>query len=171
MEKNILKRVLINASPGDLITVNYSLSGPTEASGDYTVIGTKKGRGKGGSMIAELKSESGSTLVVGTKDSDVILNVVVNNELFGYKTEAEVPVEYPKDAANGIALKRLFKTITTTPTNVKISSTIPEFDGDHVIVKQRQLRGRSGQIALTTATGLEIWSYRHSGIINNIKIG
>jgi len=175
MEKNILKRVISNLITNKTITVNY-VSNKLDLSGDYNVLGIKKGRGKGGSMLAELRSiTDNKNVVLSTKDSDDVLNIVVDGTKFGYETEADIPPVYTKDASKAITLKRAFKVLekasSSNPMKIKLASTqVPELDGTHTIVSARQLRGRQGQVILTTTNGLEIWSYRHSGVIDNFEL-
>lgn len=177
MEKSTLKTVLSNLSNGETITVNY-LTNQASLSGEYTVVGTKKGRGKGGSMIAELSRPDSENVVVSTKDSDNILNVIVNGTLHGYENEAEIPPVFEKDAGNSVVLKSKFRGIAASLKTDDVSVVrvavvapqCPEIDGTHNIVEGRQLRGRSGQIILKSDTGVEIWSYRHSGVINQIDV-
>jgi len=173
MEKLVLKRVLSSLSNGDIISLNF-VAEKTELSGDYKVLGTKKGRGKGGSILAELISTEQQKLTLSTKDSDSVVNIVVDGNLFGFESESEIPPVYEKNSSNSIMLKNLFKTFEkvsfSSPEYVNIvSEQVPELNGRHMIVGYQQLRGRSGQIVLTTSTGLEIWSYRHSGVIQSIE--
>jgi hypothetical protein len=173
MEKSILKSVISNLQIGQTIGVNF-LTQEENLNGNYSVLATKKGRGKGGSMMVELKSNDETTMVLSTKDSERILNVVINDEFFGYANESDIPPVYEKNADRAKEFKTAFESLIKAshlnPKEVKISSSVPELDGTHTIVNSRRLRGRSGQIVLTTTTGLEIWSYRHSGVIDTFEV-
>lgn len=171
MEKAILKNVLSNLQSGNKLVVNF-ISEKSDLNGEYVVLGTKKGRGKGGSMLAELKREDETNLVLATKDSDDVVNLIFDGNMFGYESEDDIPPDYEKNAGMAVTLKNDFKHFEKVsadyPKQLTLqSSTVEELNGSHMIVGYKQLRGRQGQVVLTTSTGLEIWSYRHSGVIDS----
>jgi hypothetical protein len=175
MEKATLKTVLQSLTAGDTLTLNFR-SDKALQSGEYTLVGTKKGRGKGGSLIAELKSvTSGDLFAVGTPNSDDLVNVIVNGTQHGFESESEIPFEYPTNVALAATNKEFFKTIkdatVESPIGINVvAPTVPELNGTFSVVSVVQLRGRGGQMVLKTAEGTEIWSYRHSGVIESISL-
>lgn len=181
MEKTLLRSVIVGLNPDQEISVVFrgSLSHLT---GDYTVVETRRGRGKGGSRLADLRLTNDSTseiITIGTPRNDDILNITVDGTTLGYASETEVPANYDTDAANAVALKEQFKTLmnaSETRPVVEISAPqAPEVSGIFTVVDARQLRGRSGQIVLVLqgedgTEPVEVWSYRHSGVVQSFTV-
>ena len=172
MEKTTLKNVLLTLTVGSVATLNFR-SSKASLNGDYSLVGVKKGRGKGGSLLAELKSvTSGDLLTIGTPTSDELVNVTVNGVQHGFESESQIPVVYATNAGLAATYKELFKTFKASPEaplsiNV-VAPNAPELNGTFSVVSVDQLRGRGGQMVLKTAEGVEIWSYRHSGVIESV---
>ena len=175
MDKATLKSVISGLVAGDKITVNFC-SPAQNLSGDFVVVGTRKGRGKGGSKLAELKSATtGELTTIGTPTSNSLVNVVVAGVAYGYESESDVPAMFETNAGLASGYKETFRTLlNASPTNtatVRVGcSTVSDLDGTFTVVGARQLRGRGGQIVLETAEGPELWSYRHSGIIESFSV-
>jgi hypothetical protein len=178
MDKKVLKSVITNLKPGDTLDVNL-LGERAFLSGNYTVVNKKIGRGKGGSLVLELSSEiPDRSLVIGTPQSNEILNVVVAGECHGYRTEAEVPPMYETNSNRAVEFKKLFSSfldLSKLPVTVEVDApSAPEINGVRTIVAARQLRGRHGQVVLTLRDSegqvQEAWSFRHSGVINSLVI-
>lgn len=176
MEKTTLKTVLLSLSAGALITLNFR-SDKASLSGEYSLVGTKKGRGKGGSLLAELKSTTtGDLLSIGTPSSDDIVNVTVDGVQHGFESESQIPVVYQTNASLASQLKEQFKSFVAlasseSPLRVQIvAPTAPDLNGTFNVVSVSQLRGRGGQMVLNTLEGTEIWSYRHSGVLESVSI-
>jgi len=176
MDKKQLKNLISTLKSGEVITMNF-VGGKAHLSRDYTVVKTKVGRGKGGSRLLELVDGSGTTITTGTPDSDVILNMIVNGELHGYKTESDIPVAYEKNVGQAANLKETFKGLLDAEGNytVKVDSTVADFKGTFSVLQATQLRGRGGQVKLSlehTKTGakVELWSLRHSGIVKTFEV-
>lgn len=171
MKKDVLKNVIVNhVNANATVTLNF-LSKFSNLSGDYTVLSKKRGRGKNGSMIMELQSvANGNTVTIGTKENDQLVNVVVDGETFGHADESEILPSYEPDVANAVNLKRTFKKIVDFPTSIRVESSISELSGIHTIVSSRQMKGRSGQVSVLADSGIELFSYRHSGVISNVEV-
>jgi hypothetical protein len=141
---------------------------------------TKRGRGKGGSQLADLTSLTGGVdIQIGTPRSDDVLNVTVNGRFYGYQSEREVPANYETDAGNAVLLKEQFKgllnAVETRPMVEIVAPTAPEVNGTFTVVNARQLRGRGGQIVLTlhnpeVGDDIDLWSYRHSGVVQTFTV-
>jgi len=174
MEKTTLKTVLTALTAGALITLNFR-SDKASLSGEYSLVGTKKGRGKGGSLLAELKSTtSGDLLSIGTPSSDDLVNITVDGVTHGFESESQIPVVYETNAALASQLKEQFKSFVASeesPLRVQVvAPTAPDLNGTFNVISVVQLRGRGGQMVLKTVEGTEIWSYRHSGVIESVSV-
>ena len=182
MEKSLLKQVVAGLTENQEITINFREKSK-HVSTVYRVLGTKKGRGKGGSLLAELVPASETTatdeniLVIGTPDNDEFLNVVVNGETLGYTSEDQVPVIYEPNLDRAAELKTQFLQLFApffdghgSPVRISVVSTAPELNREFTVTGARKLRGRNGQVALETAEGPELWSRRLSGVIESVTI-
>jgi hypothetical protein len=181
MDKQVLRAVISGLSVDDVLTVNFR-STCDKQSGEYNFEGSRRGRGKGGSLLAELTEVTEDNLgvnsvkevvVIGTPTNDEILNLVVNGEVHGYQTENEVPLFFETNAGTAAALKESFRVFLNDgacPKAVEVWSTHPALNGTFNVTRARQLRGRGGQVVLETAEGVELWSYRHSGVIQEFRV-
>ena len=176
MDKTQLKTVITSLSAGDKVTVNFA-GAQASSSGSYKVLGTKRGRGKGGCLLVNLQAADGSLLTTGTPQSAEIVNLVTSDGTVHGLTDASQVVQvYTTDLSRAVALKEQFKTFLTAEGNVNIEvvSSEPEYNGIFKIQSSRQVRGRFGQIILnleaTDGSMHELWSYRHSGIVTRITV-
>ena len=182
MDKTLLRSVIVGLTPGQEINVTFrgTLQGQT---GNYETVATRRGRGKGGSWLAELRpiggnSPSDDVVTIGTPKNDDILNVTVDGVCSGYAQESEVPANYETNGGSAVQLKEVFKTLMnaaeTRPVVEIVAPRAPEIDGTFTVVNAKQLRGRAGQIVLTleSTTGEQVglWSYRHSGVVDNFTV-
>ena len=175
MDKQELKSVIQGLSAGDSLTVNF-VGEKADLSGAFKVLGTKRGRGKGGSLLVELEASDGSTLTTGTPESNVILNVVTaDGTLVGFQNEADLPRLFDVDTARAVALKEQLGSLLDAEgdVTVDVESSEEDFAGKWTVKSARKSRGRYGQVVLSLDNGSvqrELWSYRHSGIITRITI-
>ena len=175
MDKQELKNVIQGLSAGDSLTVNF-VGEKADLSGAFKVLGTKRGRGKGGSLLVELEASDGSTLTTGTPESNAILNVITaNGSLAGFKNEADLPRLYEVDTARAVALKEQLGALLDAEgdVTVDVESSEEDFTGTWTVTGARKSRGRYGQVVLSLDNGTvkrELWSYRHSGIISRITV-
>lgn len=195
MEKQKLKDVLQTLTPGSEVTVTFR-GDKADQSGTFTVVQTKRGRGKGGSQLVELKTAEGETLVTGTPESDSILHVVTpDGTLHGFETEDQVPPTFETDATRALELKRAFKALTQycnplpkegerdtrsrfAPEGrvlLHVGSTHEPFAGAFELREVELKRGRYGKVTLTVAptTGdgtLVLDSFQHSGVIRDFTV-
>ena len=182
MEKSLLRSVLSGLVENQEITVNFRKCS-TNPSAIYRVLGTRTGRGKGGSLLADVVLASEATvtdenkLVIGTPHNDQILNVVVNGDAIGYTSEDEIPIMYETNKERSDELKALVRSSFKdffegkgTPRKIAVVSSVPELNGEFTVTGVKQLRGRGGQVVLETAEGREIWTRRQSGVIESITV-
>ncbi len=187
MEKTLLRSVIVGLNPGQEIEVVFRGS-LADRTGTFRVVNTRRGRGKGGSQLADLIQLDGfggselpadiGAISIGTPKNDDILNVTVDGAFFGYRLESEVPANYETNGDQAILLKETFKGLMNaaeTRPMVEIEAAgAPEVNGNFTVVDARQLRGRAGQIVLTLLTQegntVELWSYRHSGVVTNFTV-
>lgn len=175
MDKKELRNVISTFVVNQQVTVMFR-GDFTRLNGDYSVLNVKKGKGKGGSLLAELSPISGGeSVVVGTPDSDNVLNVVVNGTLHGHETEEDVPLVIKPDANKASTIKEILRGCSNGGSTLLLSSDLlAEFNGTFSVVSVKASKGRYGQVIATlkTAQGstVELWSYRHSGAINTIEV-
>lgn len=191
MIKETLRSLIEGFQAGETVTVNFR-GDQAPQGGEFTVVRTFKGKGKGGSMNAELRATDGSSVTIGTPSNEKVLNITVNGTLHGSASEADEPREYPKNAARGEALKQLMQPLLGAENigkRVRMTSALePEFNGEFTVVAQladpkhpekgnvgaRLERGRYGQIRMrlanSTGTEFEILSYRHASAVDTLEI-
>lgn len=183
MDKRTLRSVLVGLNVGDQLSVVFrsNLSSP---SGEYEVVNKRRGRGKGGSWLVDVKlANMGSlaceTFTIGTSRNDDVVSVVVDGQFYGFKHENEMPANYETNTAQAVALKEQFKALLanideTQPMVEVVAPSAPEVDGNFTVTAGRQLRGRAGQVVLTlqrdTGETVELWSYRHSGVVDRFTV-
>jgi hypothetical protein len=195
MDKQVLRSALTGLNPDDRLTVTF-LGEKASESGEFTVIRTRKGRGKGGSQLVELRSAAGESLTTGTPESDMILHVVTpDGTLHGHESESDVPLSFETDAARAVSLKEAFKGlidhcsplpkesendtrsryVPSRPVNLSVQSSYAPFDGNFALVQLELKRGRYGKIVLLvqpdgseTTTTLD--SFQHSGVITSFEV-
>jgi hypothetical protein len=109
MNKLALRRALTGLEPDDRLTVTF-LGARADRSGEFTVVRTKKGRGKGGSQLVELRTADGEVFTTGTPESELVLHVITpDGTLHGHETAADVPPSFETDAGRAATLKETFK--------------------------------------------------------------
>lgn len=194
MDKQVLRTALVRLSPEDRLTVTFR-GDKASQSGDYTVVRTMKGRGKGGSQLVELRSSTGETLVTGTPESDLILHVITaDGTMHGHETEADVPPTFETDSARAVNLKEQFKALINyceplpkandddtrsrfkprSEITLTVGSTHEPLAGQYTLAMVELKRGRYGKIVLS-ATNEEgdtvlLDSFQHSGIITSFEV-
>lgn len=179
MNKHEAKSLIASLESGSNIRVNLA-DDLAERSGNYKVLTVRRGRGKCGSLLVDLQSnEDDSLLTIGTPQSSKIVNFVLpDGSTVGLDNALECNIKYEIDVARAVALKEQFKNLlTVTPESeikIVVASTKEQFNGTFDLLSARQVRGRFGQIVLSlkNAAGesMELWSYRHSGIITRITV-
>lgn len=179
MDKTILRNVIKSLLPAQEILVRLRTSAVAEK---FSVIATKKGRGKSGSYSVTMQAAGGDVVTMGTPENMKVLNVTVNGEFFGVHSEREEPQVYRTDDANATNIKAAFKPLVDEAgkgKTVRLDSTVPEFNGTFTVVNGRLEKGKYGQVHLwlvpvgqaqTTENTVEFWSYRHSGVVTGFEI-
>lgn len=177
MEKKALKAVLEALNPGDQIEVNFA-GEKSVLSGAFKVLSSKTGRGKCGSRIASLESMTDHSIVsIGTKENDVVINITHNGVKHGFDSIADGNVSVSKDMTRALALKEKLKPLVGFGgRQVTITSKMePELNGSFTLNSAELSKGRFGQIVAsltnnTTGKVVKLWSYRHSGLIDDFEI-
>lgn len=182
MDKNSVRSFINTLNPGTSLTINFigggltnSLGVQSASSGTFTFNSKSTGRGKGGSLIMHLTDSNGSSVQIGTSNSDSILNMqATGGEMVGFSSAADMPVDYPRDDQSASRLKSIATTLVgTTGRRVTVVSSLPHLNGTFTVQRATQLRGRNGQIVLTLSSGSEtheLWTYRHSGVVTSIEV-
>lgn len=152
------------------------------ASGTYTFLGTKTGRGKGGSMLMRVEhlADGGGSgeIAFGTPElaSVVSIQMLGSSSLLGYHSESDMPESRPPRPEYAARLKAVCMTLIplTAPARVQIRSSDPRLNGSFSVTAAQRHVGRHGQISLNlvSASGAtsELWTYRHSGIVEHLEI-
>lgn len=177
MDKSVLKSTIKALTPGQTLNITF-IGAKAHLTGDWSVVKTKTGKGKGGSKLMELVNADKETITTGTPESQFILNMTVDGEMIGYASEADIPVVFEKNVEQSNLLKAAFLALKGAEGDkiVTIEATVPELTGTFTVNKQTQLRGRGGQIRLDLARvdapdeTVEAWSLRHSGIITSFVV-
>ncbi len=192
MEKKILHRLLetiptsMFGSPTEetILKINF-LQEHKPLSGDYKVLSCKLGRGKHGSRVLSLMNmESGEELThltvkgkkkgIGSPTSDHILNVTMNDTLYGNTSENDLPSAYPRSELAAKHLNRVMEPLVKSEgKRVEIVATESSFNGTWQVISGRKSPGRYGQIVLELKDGertAELWAYRHSGIVKSLTV-
>lgn len=179
MNKHEAKSLIASLEAGTHITINLA-DDLVHRSGSYKVLGTRRGRGKCGSLLLDLQSnEDDSLFTIGTPQSSKIVNFSLpDGRTVGLENALECNIKYDIDVPRAVALKEEFKNLlTVTPENgvkVVVSATKDQFSGTFDLLGARQVRGRFGQIVLTLRNAAgekqELWSYRHSGIVTRVVV-
>lgn len=109
IDKHILHSVLETIAIGSPITVNFN-EPFTQLSGDYTVVSSKTGRGRGGSRVMEISSTANPTNILGTLEingrprmlgtgtSEHIASVIVDGKTYGLEEVSEVKATKSRSA-------------------------------------------------------------------------
>ena len=178
MEKKLLKSVLASVQVGQEINVTFR-DEQKALSGNFRVLARKTGRGKGGSLLAELQALSAEDvrMTIGTPCNDKILNITVDGKNYGHANESDEPRVFATNAERALALKELMRPLLGDDginRQVTISSKVePAFNGTFTVNRAQLERGRYGQIHLflTGDNGpLELWTYRHSLAVDTFEV-
>jgi hypothetical protein len=175
MDKNVLRSVLRDLTPGETINVHFR---GTQGPQAYQVVSTKRGRGKHGSLLATITCEQLGEREIGTPRNEEIISVLSRGNFYGVNTEREDPVTYPTDEAQATRMKARFIRLTGEAgrgSRVQLESTVPEYNGTFTVTNGRLEKGKYGQVHLwltseRSGETVELWSYRHSGIITSFEV-
>lgn len=178
MDKKTLSEVLTNLTKNQ--TVQLQMRGrPTPET--YTVVESKKGRGKGGSRVATFQRDDGTVITVGTPKHLDILNITVNGTFYGITDERQETPIYPVNEEMAVNFKTTVKTAIGKNEEVKLqlTSSVPYLNGTFRVVNSRNEKGKHGQLHLwlvpdgqemTETNTVEILSHRHSGVIQSFLV-
>lgn len=192
MDKQSLHKVLMSIPIGQdgvpledtFITINFLQEYKT-FSGEYKVLESKSGRGKGGSRVVRLMDTKTGQLLegltvgdklrgIGTPVSDYILNLTMNGVTTGSEEEGSSPKDFPRDEVAARALNAVMRPLKDKEgTKIRVVSSQPDYNGEWTVVGGKLSAGRFGQVILDLVNGdraIELWSYRHSGIIESLTI-
>lgn len=179
MDKTLLRNVIRDLTPNQTVTVGFRNESLT---GDYTVVSTRKGRGKHGSLLALLRNRAGETVEIGTPTNLNVLNITADGNFYGVHTAREEQPAYPTNDANATLMKSVLNKAVGevgVGKTLLLESTEPEYNGAFKVLRGRLEKGKYGQVHLWLAplgqepnseNTLELWSYRHSGIITSYTL-
>jgi hypothetical protein len=177
MDKNVLRSVIRDLTPGETIKVHFR-GGPGPE--DLSVVSTKRGRGKHGSFLAALMRPDAlnEQVEIGTPRNEDIISILSRGNFYGVQTEREDPPTYAPDEAQATRMKAGLNRLTGEAgrgQRVRLESSVPEYHGTFVVTNGRLEKGKYGQVHLwLTREGseetVELWSYRHSGIITSFEV-
>lgn len=126
MDKHILHSVLESLTVGQALTINFTEQF-ADLTGDYTVLVSKVGRGRGGSRVIEIASVAnpsetfgalnvdGKDKLLGTGTSEFIGTIVIGDKTYGLEDPIETARKTPNVKAGrstsegGAATKRVVK--------------------------------------------------------------
>ena len=126
MDKHILHSVLESLTVGQALTINFTEQF-ADLTGDYTVLVSKVGRGRGGSRVIEIASVTnpsetfgalnvdGKDKLLGTGTSEFIGTIVIGDKTYGLEDPIETARKTPNVKAGrstsegGTATKRVVK--------------------------------------------------------------
>lgn len=126
MDKHILHSVLESLTVGQALTINFTEQF-ADLTGDYTVLVSKVGRGRGGSRVIEIASVAnpsetfgalnvdGKDKLLGTGTSEFIGTIVIGDKTYGLEDPIETARKSPNVKAGrstsegGTATKRVVK--------------------------------------------------------------
>jgi hypothetical protein len=126
MDKHILHSVLESLTVGQALTINFTEQF-ADLTGDYTVLVSKVGRGRGGSRVIEIASVAnpsetfgalnvdGKDKLLGTGTSEFIGTIVIGDKTYGLEDPIETARKSPNVKAgrstseSGTATKRVVK--------------------------------------------------------------
>ena len=197
MDKQQLKAILLSCKKGMNVEIcflggigGWKVSSPPvnkqpylkiAKTGVYTVIESKRGRGKNGSQLLTLALPATPDVPlfqIGTPNNDEIVYLVVNGTKHGVSSEAELVKTFDKDIVTAKALKEklspLLRLKEGTKLKLKIVSDLePKFNGTFELLNVKAMSGRWGQIKLDlknieTGEAVELWSYRHATAVKNV---
>lgn len=177
MDKGVLRSVLRDLTPGDAIKVHFR---GTEGPKAYLVMSTKRGRGKHGSLLATIARDDSGEREIGTPRNEEIISIMSRGNFYGVQTEREDPPTYRPDEAQATRMKAGLNRLTGEAgrgQRLRLESTVPEYHGNFVVTNGRLEKGKYGQVHLwlvregtPTSEVVELWSYRHSGIITSFEV-
>jgi len=181
MDKKTLCDVLTSLNKNQIIEVQLRGRPAPEK---YTVLESRKGRGKGGSRIATLKHDDGTVITVitiGTPKHLDILNISVDGNFYGVKKEWQELPSCPVNDEMSVNFKTTVKTALNKENNVRLQITSPEpyLNGIFRVANSRIEKGKRGQLHLwlvpdgqemTPENTIELYSHRHSGLIQTFQV-
>lgn len=175
MDKTMLRSVMRDVVPGQEISVHFRGTPETQK---YTVLSTRRGRGKHGSLLAMIQRTGAPYIEIGTPRNKDILSITVNGNLFGVRSEREDPPTYEPNQAQASRMKAGLNRLVGEAgrgQRVRLESTVPEYQGNFAVTAGRLEKGKYGQVHLWltregTQETVELWSYRHSGIITAFEV-
>ena len=133
MDKLILHSVLETVVTGQTININFN-EPFTELTGDYLVLQSKTGRGRGGSRVLEVRSVADSARVIstlqidgkdkalGTGTSEYIVTLTVDGKVHGL----EAPADATRATKVRQAVEKRTGTVSRSASNVNMNLLVSE---------------------------------------------
>jgi hypothetical protein len=118
---------------------------------------------------------------VGTPKHLDVLNISVDGNFYGITDERQEPFIYPVNEEMAVNFKTAVKTAIGKNDEVKLqlTSSLPYLNGTFRVANSRNEKGKHGQLHLwlipdgqdmTETNTVEIWSHRHSGVIQSFQV-
>jgi len=184
MDKAVLRSVISDLVVGSTVQVHFR---GTQGPENYFVLSTRRGKGKFGSLLAtlQLAGPDGATLSpieIGTPRNQDIISITSSGNFYGSLTEREDPPTYEASEAQAVRLKMAFRDLVGPAgegRRVKLTSQVADYNGTFTVTQGRLEKGKYGQVHLWLErsnpmdgenASVELWSYRHSGIIEDFEV-
>jgi hypothetical protein len=179
MEKIDLRNAFLKFKTGEIVQVRF-VRETAHMSGSYKISEVKTGRGRAGlCLVATIEKQDSNPVVfkLSTKDCKSIVNLRTQDGTF-YGSDQENTAD--KDLATNLDVHKDLKenvfdmALKTQKGRFKIESTEPCFDGIFSVKGAMLKAGRWGQLVVSleneaTKDVVDLWSYRHSGVINKVE--
>lgn len=161
MNKNILHSVLETVTAGQTININFN-EPFAELTGDYLVLQSKTGRGRGGSRILEVRSVSDATRVIntlsidgkdkalGTGTSEYIANLTIDGKVHGLEA-TDNNTRAVKDRT--VAAKRENNVSQATSVNTIVCEKVANALGTVLVDNPHTVFRLTGRMANSPITG------------------
>jgi hypothetical protein len=179
MDKSNLREIIKRTAVGE--TIGFIFRGNPRTV-EFTIEKKAVGRGKGGSLLLHLvNNETKEVSVIGTPDNEKILGVCHDGMFWGTTSELEdlPPAEPRPEVAADIKAKMRPALGVEGLRRVRITSPFPDLNGVFSVLSAKLANGKFGQVRfrLTPVESrdgalfqLELWSYKHSGLIDSFEL-
>lgn len=177
MDKHTLRDVIESLRPEDIIQLRLrTMAAPAT----FKVIEKYTGKGKGGSRFAVLEGEDGTHISIGTPNNTEVLSVATDGLFLGVSDERfDLPPSTPK-LELAAEIKAKMRSVVGDIGNgrkVRLSSSFSGLNGTFTICSSKTENGKFGQIHFwllsdedPSSVPLELWSYRHSGLLDSFEV-
>lgn len=158
----------------DKITLKF-VGSLSHINGTYICKENKVGRGKGGMcriLTLTLEKDDSKTFNLSTKDHNEIVSLEHNGTVYGSSKDER---KFPGNMEVHNQIKSWYNEHQTKEDwLVSVKSSEPTYNGLFTLTSMNTMKGRWGQVVLhlvnkETGEQQELWSYKHSGVIESIE--